>query len=334
MIECFISHVVLEHRNCRYCDTKGVLTVSERKTKECFNAFSSDCESCDCERNCSRKFSCKSFPIMCIAESCPPQKKFYDGRCKLVFWHKKQIDYFEEKSDIKNYPDFEWHKPDSELHRAISSGTMDKEDEYKHHEWIRQFHTDNANHKQWLRTMREFYTVAQTILDMRRGEPEEVKPIDYPVVDYLRQPQTRMPGEDMPQSAEKSERITRPQKSLSELIETKVFIKIITPLPKYDTPNSKWITAKEAAKLLGISEGRLGNLRIKNESVDYNKCKTCEHFTGNIDCLKCANCTIRGDIGFLIFRSENGLIWCKSSQTSKGIFYLLSELTKLIKTKK
>jgi len=133
---------------------------------------------------------------------------------------------------------------------------------------------------------------------------------------------------DMQQQGGEQKQTTRPQRSLSELIETKAFIKKITPLPKYDNPNSRWITPEEAAKLLSISERRLGNLRVKNESVNYNKCKICKYFTGENDSLKCADCTIEGDTGFLIFRSENGLIWCKSAQNSKNIFYLRSEVIK------
>ena len=65
---------------------------------------------------------------MCIAESCPLQRKVYDGRCRLEFLDESQVDFFELKSNIKNYPDFEWHRD------GISFETDD--DEYEHHEWL------------------------------------------------------------------------------------------------------------------------------------------------------------------------------------------------------
>jgi len=101
----------------------------------------------------------------------------------------------------------------------------------------------------------------------------------------------------------------RPKKALSELIETKSFISKITPLPKYDSPNSKWITSQKAAQNLGISEGRLSNLRVKNECVNYKEEKYA---------------------GFIIGRSNNGLIWCKSGEHSNSIFYLFSEVKRRV----
>ena len=99
----------------------------------------------------------------------------------------------------------------------------------------------------------------------------------------------------------------RPPRALSELMATDAFIKKIMPLPKHDNSNSKWITSQRAAKELGITEARLSNQRIKNESVNYKE----EDYAG-----------------FIIGRSDNGLIWCKSGGTSKAIFYLFSEVTK------
>ena len=110
----------------------------------------------------------------------------------------------------------------------------------------------------------------------------------------------------------KAEQFQNPPPALSELIETDVFIKKITPLPKYDNPNSKWITSETAAANLGVSEKRLSNLRAKNDCVNYKE----EEYAG-----------------FVIGRDDNGLIWCKSSATSKTIFYLFSDVEKRMKKK-
>jgi hypothetical protein len=106
--------------------------------------------------------------------------------------------------------------------------------------------------------------------------------------------------------------IESPQQALAELIETKAFIKKITPLPKFDNANSKWRTSTEVAEMLDVSEKTLSNLRATNECVNYKE----PEFAG-----------------FVIGRDEDGLIWCKSSRTSKTIFYLFSEVEPRMKKK-
>jgi len=120
------------------------------------------------------------------------------------------------------------------------------------------------------------------------------KPVESPVAESVIETKPK----------DKRQRI---QKALSELIETDSFIRKIKPLPKYDNPNSKWITSQSAATNLEVAEGYLSNLRTKNECVTYKE----EEYAG-----------------FIIGRSDNGLIWCKSGKTSKTIFYLLSEIQK------
>ena len=279
MIECFISHVFMEHRDCRYCHTKDALPVSVRKTRGCFNAFSIDCESCDCERNCSRKSSCKSFPIMCITESCPPTKKFYDGRCKLFFLHEKQIDFFEVKSDIKNYPDFEWHRG------GISFETDD--DEYEHHEWLRQFHTGAVKYTSWFGTMQNFYTIAKTILQMRKGKPEDVKPTGSLVVDYP--PQTQVAtGKGIPQAAtevlvEYQEYIEKADEPASVVIENENPIAVrdsgiagdllwaLTTSKIDDDKKRRWHQWKSNIGFIDIAKSERPDLVAQLESMDKTK---------------------------------------------------------------
>jgi len=189
-IHCFVSRILTKYPSCRFChDEDGrEITVPERKSKECFSAFSDDCGSHG--QNCNMSY-CDSYPCMCITEPCPLVEETYNCRCSLGLLDESGIEFFERKSGIT-------HNPGYVLHKGIAFASEDEE--FEHNELLENFrrkikgnvnvrvanewgyYHDYVNgevlpvylgrgYSEHVKIMAEFNCIAQTIHKMRENKP-------------------------------------------------------------------------------------------------------------------------------------------------------------------
>ena len=180
MKEYFVSYYRIDYPICRACWNIDFDTIQIQKNKDCFTAFS---DNCDERRPYCNWSNCNSCHCTCLTEPCPLQKRVLHCRCSIGELLENEIEYFERKSHIEENPDYV-------LHKDIALETIDEKHEHikSLQEFSRYCEERGSGDLDLLcffrqipqiDSMVQFIILAQEIRALRKKEPAiTVKPIE------------------------------------------------------------------------------------------------------------------------------------------------------------
>ena len=131
MIECFVSYYRTDYPECRSCWEDDFDIIQLQKSRDCFTSLNDDCETRKPDCNWSK---CRSCHCTCLTEPCPLQKRVLQYRCSIKPLTESEIEFFEQKSGIKDNPNYV-------LHRGFTLDSLPER--YEHYEALDEFRRES-----------------------------------------------------------------------------------------------------------------------------------------------------------------------------------------------